>query len=120
MLRDHAAHQRDHGFNVWAVVERATGSIIGDAGLYRREEKVELGYTLAHDCWNRGYGTEAARLCVRAAFGELGLDALVAVVRPENAASAPVLAKLGFRPSGHLEAYGFRHSLYRLRRSTSM
>ncbi len=114
MLGDYIAHQRAHGFSFWAVVERSAGAVIGDAGLYHHGDDVELGYTLAHCRWGRGYGTEAAGLCVRAAFAELGMSALVAVTRPENHASIGVLGKLGFRRSGVTTAYAAEHWIYRL------
>ena len=33
MLVEYAAHQGRHGFAFWAVIERETGALIGDAGL---------------------------------------------------------------------------------------
>lgn len=114
MLDRYIAHQQAHGFSFWAVVERSTGAVVGDAGLYIRGDAVELGYTLARRCWGRGYATEAAGLCVGAAFGELGMPALVAVTRPENQASIRVLAMLGFRHSGVTTAYAAEHWIYRL------
>ena len=47
MLDRYIAHQRAHGFSFWAVVERSTGAVVGDAGLCIRGDDVELGYTLA-------------------------------------------------------------------------
>ena len=35
LLHDYATHQRARGFSFWAVIERASGALIGDAGLYR-------------------------------------------------------------------------------------
>ena len=47
LLEDYDAHQRRHGFSFWAVIERSSGTLIGDAGLYRTPAgEVELGYTL--------------------------------------------------------------------------
>ena len=64
MLRDYIAHQASHGFSFWAVIERASGAVIGDARLYLlggHGPEVEVGYTLGRDWWGRGYATEAAR-----------------------------------------------------------
>ena len=77
MLADYAAHQARHGFAFWAVIERASGELIGDAGLEVTGQGIELGYTLARDRWGRGLATEAGRLCVEAADGPLGLRRLV-------------------------------------------
>jgi RimJ/RimL family protein N-acetyltransferase len=116
MLREYIAHQLAHGFSFWAVIERAGGALIGDAGLYVLEGRgpdVEVGYTLGAAWWGRGYGTEAARACLAAGFEQLGLDEIVAVADPANAASVRVLEKLGMRYVGPRPAYGREHVLYR-------
>lgn len=112
MLADYAAHQARHGFAFWAVVERGTGELIGDAGLEITEHGVELGYTLARDRWGRGFATEAGRLCVEAADGPLGLRRLVALTDLANPASAAVLARLGFADDGTVDAYGRPHRYF--------
>ena len=109
MLADYAAHQVRHGFAFWAVIERATGRLIGDAGLEVTAQGVELGYTLAKDRWGHGVATEAGRLCVEAADGPLGLRRLVGVVDVRNPASAAVLTRLGFTDDGPVDAYGRPH-----------
>ena len=75
LLADYTAHQLRHGYSFWAVIERASGALIGDAGLYRTPAgEVELGYTLGAAWWGRGYATEAASRWLAFAFGELGLS----------------------------------------------
>jgi hypothetical protein len=49
MLGEYIDHQRACGFSFWAVIERRSGELIGDAGLYSRDGEVELGYTLSSD-----------------------------------------------------------------------
>jgi ribosomal-protein-alanine N-acetyltransferase len=93
-------HQERHGFSLWAVVERASGNVIGDAGLVLREHRgpeIELGYRLKSPFWGKGYATEAAGAWLAYGFDELGLRRIVAVAHPENVASQRVLEKLGMR-----------------------
>jgi RimJ/RimL family protein N-acetyltransferase len=117
MLRRYIEHERRHGFSFWAVVERESGEVVGDAGLFSTGPgAVEVGYTLAQDRWGRGYGTEAARACVDAAFDRFGFDEVVAVIDPGNDASKHVVEKLGMSPAGSRIAFGRKHALYRLRR----
>jgi [ribosomal protein S5]-alanine N-acetyltransferase len=114
-LEKHVAAGRTGGAALWAVVERSSGELIGDAGLAALNgvgPEVELGYTLGRRWWGRGYATEAARACLAEAFGPLGLKRVVAVVRPENAASIHVLEKLGMTCEGTRFAYGAEHLLY--------
>jgi RimJ/RimL family protein N-acetyltransferase len=118
LLQDYDAHQRRHGYSFWAVIERASGRLIGDAGLYRTPSgEVELGYTLGERWWGRGYATEAAGRWVSVAFGELGITEIVALAEPANVASLHVLTKLGMQPSGERLAFGRPHAVFRTRRN---
>lgn len=117
MLSGYAEHQRLRGFSFWAVVERESGTLVGDAGLQRTAAgDVELGYTLGAAWWGRGYATEAARAWLDAALGPLGVHEVVALAEAENAASLHVLAKLGMQPDGERTAFGRPHLRYRIRR----
>ena len=57
------------------MVERASGRLVGEAGLQVLEAgpDVELTYTLARDAWGRGYATEAGARVLRWAFAGLRL-----------------------------------------------
>ena len=108
-------HQERHGFSMWAVEERATGVLVGEVGLQlleRRGPDVEIGWSLGREAWGRGYATEAAGAWLDAAFATLGLDEVIAVVRPENAASHRVAQRLGLRRAGTRHAYGRDLDLY--------
>jgi RimJ/RimL family protein N-acetyltransferase len=120
LLEDYDAHQRRLGFSFWAVIERSSGTLIGDAGLYRTPAgEVELGYTLGVPWWGRGYATEAAGRWLSVAFGELGLDEVIALAEPANVASLHVLDKLGMRRDGERIAFGRPHMVYRGRPARS-
>ena len=103
------------GISFLAVIERSTGRLIGDAGLYPLEgadDDIELGYTLARDAWGRGYATEAAQALVEHARTELDVARVVATVDPANDASKHVLEKVGMTASGGRTAYGRPHAVY--------
>lgn len=93
----------------WAVTERATGTIVGEAGLLPFDGKgpeIELGYSFGVAYWGRGYATETGRVLLAHAFGVLDQDHVVAVTKPANAGSRHVLRKLGFVQHGCIEAWG--------------
>ncbi len=116
-LAFHIAHQREHGWSLWAVEERASGRFVGDCGLQPLAlcgPEVELGYDLHPEWWGRGLATEAARAVLRHAFSELGMDRVVAVVKDHHAASRRVLEKVGFALVGPTEAYGESMLLYEI------
>jgi RimJ/RimL family protein N-acetyltransferase len=120
LLADYDAHQKRLGYSFWAVVERSSGALIGDAGLYRTPAgEVELGYTLGAEWWGRGYATEAAGAWLECAFSSLGISEVVALAEPANVASLHVLDKLGMRRSGERIAFGRPHAVFRTQRAPS-
>jgi [ribosomal protein S5]-alanine N-acetyltransferase len=96
------AAYRERGFGMLAVEDRETGEVLGYAGLQHLEDgpEVEVGYYLGRKAWGRGLATEIARRVVEYGFTELELPRIVAVVRPDNAASQNVLSKAGLRKVG--------------------
>lgn len=115
IVRQFMSHQNAHGFGFWAVVDRASGELMGDAGLARAASgEVEMGYTLATKWWGRGRATEAGSLCVAAARGPLRLTRLRALVEAPNLASRNVLRKLGFTQTDVALAFNREHLVYRL------
>ena len=102
----------------WALIERESGELIGDAGLGLIEgigPEFELGYTLGTRWWRRGYATEAARAVRDHALGPLAPPEVLALVRPANAASINVLEKIGMERVGTRNAYGAEHLTYAAR-----
>ena len=70
-----------------AIVEAATGVMVGDCGLHCRREdsrQMEIGITLAPAHQGRGYATEAVECLLGFVFGRLGKHRVVAVTDAEN------------------------------------
>ena len=93
--------------DVWAIVEKKTGRVIGSVGLHvdmkREVENARmLGYALGENHWGQGYATEAAIAVLRFAFDQLGCPVISAYHFPKNAKSKRVIKKLGFVPEGTL------------------
>ncbi len=97
----------------WPVIEKASGRVVGDCGLTRKDvdgrAEIELVYVFAADVWGKGYATEAASTIRDHAFRHLGVTRLVALVDPANIASIRVAEKIGMqferevtRPGGAL------------------
>lgn len=74
-------------------------TLIGCAGLAPTDDGVELGYWVAPERWRQGYATEAARAVLSLAR-TLGHRRIVASHFADNTASANVLRKVGFSPTG--------------------
>jgi RimJ/RimL family protein N-acetyltransferase len=96
------ASPRDPVLPTFLIFERTQGAprLVGSCGLGRRPSgAVEMGYWIARPYWGRGFATEAGAALVDIAR-TLGLARLEGSHFLDNPASARVLEKLGFRPTG--------------------
>ena len=111
--------QRIDGFSFWPVIERATGELVGEAGLFPLAPggpDISLGYAFGAAYWGRGYATEAATAVLAEAFGPLGMRRVVAITREANTGSRNVLRKLGFRMQGVRHIWGAEQLYFVLER----
>ena len=87
-----------------AVVETASGQLVGDCGLHFRADdprQMEVGITFDPAHQRRGLATEALGRVLEYAFGVLGKHRVSAVTDAENAAAAALFRRLGFRQEAH-------------------
>jgi len=92
-----------HGLGVYAVVEQATGQLIGHCGVRGLADgRVEIAYAYDDTSWGKGYATEAGE----AVLAHHSHRPLIGVVYPDNPNSAKVLTKLGFEPNGQEVMFG--------------
>jgi [ribosomal protein S5]-alanine N-acetyltransferase len=86
------------GYGRFACVWKASGAVIGFSGVKYVPEFAdnELGYRFLPEYWGRGLATEAGEASIDYARSSLGLSRLIALVHPDNTASARVVTKLGF------------------------
>jgi ribosomal-protein-alanine N-acetyltransferase len=97
------------------IVLKRSGEIVGWCGigpLEFDESEYEIYFLIAHEHWGDGLATEASRALLEYAFGDLGLQRIVAVVDQENRASVRVLEKLGMQPQGPVRGLAPDHSHY--------
>jgi [ribosomal protein S5]-alanine N-acetyltransferase len=110
-------HERD-GLSLWAVVERDTESVVGDAGLQWEEidgeRELDLGVRVVRRCWGRGYATEVSRALIDAAFADVRVPRLTAQTDTRNAAARRVLESLGMRYEREIDWQGRAMALYLL------
>jgi RimJ/RimL family protein N-acetyltransferase len=66
--------------------------------------EVEVGWHLHPDYWGNGFATEAAWAAIARGLGA-GLEEVLALVNPDNAASLAVCQRLDLHPRGRSEAY---------------
>ena len=87
------------GYSWWAIVERATGEVVGAACVQHvardPEAEIEIGWRLATATTGKGYATEAGLAAARYAFDVIGVDHVVAVAHPDNVNSHRVMQRIG-------------------------
>ncbi len=100
-------HPRRPELGLWAAVLKENGEFIGRCGLLpwtlERREEVEVAYTIARRWWGKGLGSEAARAVLHYGFETLGLERLICLIEPGNAASERVAEKIGMKLERRLE-----------------
>jgi RimJ/RimL family protein N-acetyltransferase len=120
-VRRNLAHQEVHGYGLFTVVLRESGAVVGDCGLEHMEvlgaPEVEVGYDLRSGYWGRGLATEAAIAVRDFAFGELGLERLISLIRAGNAASVRVAEKVGMSAERTFERGGVEYRMYSISRA---
>lgn len=101
ILREDAQVNPQPTFDLWPVIERETGQIIGTGGILEKEiegrNQYEIIYVLAKSAWGKGFATELAGSLKNYAFDQLGLNRVTALIDPANAKSEKVATKIGFR-----------------------
>ncbi|MBS2029074.1 MAG: GNAT family N-acetyltransferase [Deltaproteobacteria bacterium] len=101
---------REQGFGLMAAVEKLTGQCIGRCGYLVQSvegrQELELAWAIARERWGRGFATEAAAALRDHAFGAMGRERVISLVRPENVASAAVAKKIGMQVEGEVPFRG--------------
>jgi len=88
-----------------AIVERATGRIVGGSGIHRPDwhyRLFEIGYWLREDAEGHGYASEAVQLLTRLAFDDLDANRVELRIDTTNIQSLRLAERLGFVLEGTL------------------
>ena len=94
-----------HGFGLYIVTLRESGTAIGICGLVRREglDDADIGFAYQPAYWGQGYAVEAAQGVLQHARHDLGLQRVAAITNPDNTRSILLLEKLGLKFSRKLQ-----------------
>jgi RimJ/RimL family protein N-acetyltransferase len=99
-LRRDDAEWREYGHGLFALLASDDARFLGRVALkyWPQFDEAEVGWVLRHEEWGHGYATEAARACAAWGFREFEYPYLTAMIRPDNARSIRVAARLGMTP----------------------
>jgi len=91
-----------NGFGFMMMIEKATGDLVGHAGMKvvdnpnaPNQGDHEIGWLVREDRWRRGYAYEAMVAVIDWAFGRIGAPHVVALTSERNAGSWRLMEKLG-------------------------
>ncbi|MFS0737157.1 GNAT family N-acetyltransferase [Sphingomonas sp. 1P06PA] len=107
-LLRYAGHWQLLGYGLFAVIEKASGALIGETGFAdfhrglgdRFDPFPEAAWMFAVSAHGRGYATEAAAAAHRWHDAGAARGRTVCIINPENQASLRTAAKLGYAPFG--------------------
>ena len=108
------------GFGSWAIEEKATGHLIGEAGFIERNLPAEnslagvpeLGYAVVPSAAGKGYVSEAVTRILEWGRDHFGPVRVIAVITPGNDASVRVAERCGFARCPDIESGGRARMLF--------
>lgn len=113
-------HPQDARLGLWATIEKSSGDFVGRCGLLLWEiegrREIEIAYLIARTHWRTGLGAEAAHALVAHGFETLGLNRLIALIHPDNIASAKTAQSAGLHFERSLTLDGMLYHVYAIER----
>lgn len=103
-----------HGAGWWGVELGGTDKLVGNVGVFYREDAtdLEIGWLIYRAHWGRGFASEAAAAALAHGLETLGKPRVIAHIDAGNAASIRVSEKLGMRYDGDVAFGDERVGLY--------
>lgn len=110
----HAGMWHAMGFGFWAVTDKASGRLIGEAGFHELKRELtpslegtmEAGWALDPDMHGRGIATEVVGAAIGWADANRPSARMTCIIEPGNAASIRVAGKHGFREFARAMSHG--------------
>ena len=120
-LLRHCGHWALFGYGLFAVEERARGTLVGEVGLtgFRRslgpgfDGLPEASWTIQPEAWGRGYAEEAARAAHDWLCSQLAPEATVCLIHRDNGRSIRLALRLGYAVTGSVRHRGYPALMFR-------
>lgn len=91
----------DMHFHGWAIDYQ--NNLVGTVGAYdydAEKNQIEVGFSIAKECWGKGFATEALVCVLHYLTVQEGINTVIAWCAKENDASKKVLLKSGMKQTG--------------------
>lgn len=108
-IRRLQAHYEKYGYCYFAVDVLESGEFIGFIGLANQTWEsvftpcVDIGWRLKRSAWGKGYATEGAKACLKAAKDKFGIDEILAFATDTNIGSQKVMQRIGMKEIGTVQ-----------------
>ena len=115
-----AGHWVLHGFGMFVVEEKASGTFVGRVGPFYPPvwPGLEVGWGVASEFRGKGYAVEAARAAIDWSFATFELERIIHCIDRDNTASQAVARRLGAHPDGETMLLSHAVELWVTRRET--
>jgi RimJ/RimL family protein N-acetyltransferase len=102
------------GVGPLSVVERASGRLVGRAGLWDEPgwPGIEAIWFIGKPWWGKGYATEAGAASITWAFANRDIVEVAACIQPANTTSVRVAERLGMRYDRMESLHGSDNAVY--------
>jgi ribosomal-protein-alanine N-acetyltransferase len=90
---------------VWGIVWKETGKLIGTIGVHHinlESKRLEVGYALHDDFWNKGIVTEATKALIDSIYKHTDINRIEALCVSDHVRSYRVMEKAGMQFEGIL------------------
>ena len=95
-VREFIDSYADEHFYGWVL--DADGALCGTMGAYDfKDDRIEVGFSIARNCWGRGYATEALKAVLEYLTENEGISCVTAWCAAENIGSHRALEKSGMK-----------------------
>lgn len=102
------------GFGFWAIEDKASGRLLGEAGFHELRRAIEpsfegtpeAGWMIAPSAHGKGYATEVVTAIHAWGDRHLGTASTVCIIDPGNAASLRVADRAGYREETRTSYHG--------------
>ena len=109
MLKQWVSQYENLEYYHWIIEYK--DDVVGEINLFNianKQERCEIGYTVASEWWNYGIATEAVCAVIRFAFSEINFNKICAQHDTENIGSGRVMLKNGMKQEGLFREHNVR------------
>ncbi|MEW8956996.1 GNAT family N-acetyltransferase [Clostridium sp.] len=99
----------------WVIADRDSNNYVGDVGIFnlsKNHNRIEIGFKLNKEYWNKGIMRECIKRVLEFGFNEKRYNRIEALVDKRNIGCKKTLESNGFKLDGLLREYEYENGEY--------